>query len=210
MKLKDEKVDIYQLHIYLKYSSPLVWRRLLVRVDTTIADLHHYIQIVMGWEDEHLHQFTIRKGSYGISYEGGIEFGQNPKKILLGDFDFYMNEKFKYEYNFHVPWEHEIRIEKRLPLELKKKYPLCMGGKNVGPPETCYSMEEFIEFIRSNSPARILIEMGKTLKAHVDGKFNKEEVREILRDLMDAYDKLEFNKKAINNKLQEYMNSKSR
>jgi hypothetical protein len=113
----DELIEVYQLHISLKHSSPVVWRRLLVRSDTTIADLHYYIQILMGWEDEHLHEFVIRQGSYGISYIGGMFFDQDPNQVILKDFDFYMNEKFTYEYNFSIPWEHEIRVERRLPLD---------------------------------------------------------------------------------------------
>jgi hypothetical protein len=31
--------------------SPLIWRRLLVRSDSTIADLHHILQIVYSWSD---------------------------------------------------------------------------------------------------------------------------------------------------------------
>ena len=34
--------------------SPLIWRRLLVRADTTIADLHAVVQTAFGWDGEHL------------------------------------------------------------------------------------------------------------------------------------------------------------
>jgi Plasmid pRiA4b ORF-3-like protein len=37
--------------------SPMIWRRLLVRGDSTIADLYHILQMAMGWTDTHLHQF---------------------------------------------------------------------------------------------------------------------------------------------------------
>jgi hypothetical protein len=32
--------DIYQLRAVLRGISPLVWRRLLVRADSSVADLH--------------------------------------------------------------------------------------------------------------------------------------------------------------------------
>jgi hypothetical protein len=38
---KTEAVEAYQLRACLRGVSPLVWRRLLVRGDSTIADLHH-------------------------------------------------------------------------------------------------------------------------------------------------------------------------
>ncbi|NEP91385.1 MAG: plasmid pRiA4b ORF-3 family protein [Okeania sp. SIO2C2] len=33
----------------------LIWRRLLVKSDSTIEYLHYILQIAMGWEDIHLH-----------------------------------------------------------------------------------------------------------------------------------------------------------
>jgi pRiA4b ORF-3-like protein len=36
-------VCIYQLKVVLLGISPMIWRRLLVRSDHTIADLHHIL-----------------------------------------------------------------------------------------------------------------------------------------------------------------------
>jgi hypothetical protein len=46
---------VYQLRVWLQGVSPMVWRRLLVRSDSTIAELHQVLQIAFGWSDEHLH-----------------------------------------------------------------------------------------------------------------------------------------------------------
>ncbi len=54
------EVEIYQLRVYLREISPTIWRRLLLRSDSTITDLHYTLQIAMGWTDFHLHQFVIR------------------------------------------------------------------------------------------------------------------------------------------------------
>src|SRR5918996_958881 len=32
--------EVYQLHVWLREISPMIWRRLLIRSDSTIADLH--------------------------------------------------------------------------------------------------------------------------------------------------------------------------
>jgi hypothetical protein len=37
----------------------MIWRRLLVSSETTITQLHEYIQVSMDWNDEHLHRFRI-------------------------------------------------------------------------------------------------------------------------------------------------------
>ncbi|MBV9171259.1 MAG: plasmid pRiA4b ORF-3 family protein [Chloroflexi bacterium] len=56
---------VYQLRIVLRGISPLIWRRLLVRSDSTVADLHRTLQVAFGWSDEHLHRFVIQRRLYG-------------------------------------------------------------------------------------------------------------------------------------------------
>ena len=48
----------YQLKIHLLGISPRISRRVLVRGDTTLAELYHIFQVVMGWENWHLHRFS--------------------------------------------------------------------------------------------------------------------------------------------------------
>lgn len=64
----------------------MVWRRLRIAADTSLAALHFIFQIVQGWGDDHLHQFHIYGKDYGISYEGGIGFVDNPFRVVIDDF----------------------------------------------------------------------------------------------------------------------------
>ncbi|CAI6215182.1 PRiA4b ORF-3-like protein [Escherichia coli] len=66
----------------------MVWRRLRIAADTSLAALHFIFQIVQGWGDDHLHQFHIYGKDYGISYEGGIGFVDNPFRVVIDDFAF--------------------------------------------------------------------------------------------------------------------------
>ena len=66
MENTNTAVETYQLRIWIRKISPQIWRRLLVRSDSTIADLHEILQVAFGWSDEHLHQFLIRGKPYGI------------------------------------------------------------------------------------------------------------------------------------------------
>ena len=50
---------VYQLRVVLRGISPLIWRRLLIRGDSSIADLHRTLQVAFGWSGEHLHRFVI-------------------------------------------------------------------------------------------------------------------------------------------------------
>ena len=74
----DSQVEIYQFHMLLLEISPAIWRRFLIRSDSTIQDLHYTLQIVMGWEDEHLHQFLIHGKYYGVAKPGGVWFRDDP------------------------------------------------------------------------------------------------------------------------------------
>ncbi len=50
----------------------MIWRRLLVRSDSTIANLHYTLQTAFGWSDEHLHRLHIHGQDYGVDRAGGI------------------------------------------------------------------------------------------------------------------------------------------
>jgi hypothetical protein len=45
-----------------------IWRRLLAHANTTIANLHHTVQITFGWADSHLDRFVNYGKDYGIAY----------------------------------------------------------------------------------------------------------------------------------------------
>ena len=51
MSSTDQSVQVYQLRIWIRKISPQIWRRLLVRSDSTIAELHDILQIAFGWSN---------------------------------------------------------------------------------------------------------------------------------------------------------------
>jgi hypothetical protein len=118
----------------------MIWRRLLVTSDTTIAQLHAILQTAMGWEDLHLHRFRIYGKQYGIYREGGILFDDNPFQVKLSDFKLRPGERFEYEYDMGDFWQHDIRLEQVLPAQAAplnplKSYPVCIAGAGDCPPE---------------------------------------------------------------------------
>ena len=76
---------VYQLRVVINGVSPLIWRRLLVPGQTTIARLHTILQTAFGWSGEHLHRFVIHGTEYGISSVGGPGFRDDARKISLGE-----------------------------------------------------------------------------------------------------------------------------
>src|SRR5437868_13264164 len=126
---------IYQLRLVLAGISPIIWRRLLVSSEVTIAQLHRYIQVAFDWSGEHLHRFRIHGKDYGIAYLGGISFDDNPHELPLSRFRLHPRESFRYEYDFTANWRVDIRLEEILPQHKWRVLPVCTGGRGAAPGE---------------------------------------------------------------------------
>jgi hypothetical protein len=136
-KKKANKKQAYQLKVTLLDIKPPIWRRIQVLSDMTLYELHWAIQTVMGWHSSHLHEFTIYETVYGEpanDMEADIE---DETIVKLGEVISQENEKFHYLYDFGDCWEHEILVEKILPVGKGVRYPVCLGGKRACPPEDC-------------------------------------------------------------------------
>ena len=130
-------VSVYQLKVTLRDSKPPIWRRIQVTSDTRLAVLHRVLQVVMGWEGAHLHQFMAHGRYYGTPHpDFGFEV-QNEQQVSVQQVVSRPKDKLIYEYDFGDSWEHELLVEKILPLEAGKRYPLCLMGKRACPPEDC-------------------------------------------------------------------------
>ena len=132
VNLAASATSILQLKVRLLDISPMIWRRVLVNESVSLRELHGVIQLVMGWEGVHLFEFTIR----GSRYVGPFLGGRSPD-VPLSDLRFRRNSRFCYVYDMYCGWAHEIRLEKRVPVEPGKHYPRCVGGAGACPPEDC-------------------------------------------------------------------------
>ena len=79
---------VYRFKVVLREGSPMVWRRLLLRSDQSIADLHFAIQFAMGWSDQHLNCFRIHGKDYGVAHIGGLSFSDHAGHVSLASFRF--------------------------------------------------------------------------------------------------------------------------
>jgi hypothetical protein len=145
--------DIYQIKVTLLGARPPIWRRLLVPASMTIEQLHDVLQVAMGWEDCHMHEFRI----------GQQRFGQpDPEARLMGlpgaaserDARLYKvlrkaGAKAVYTYDFGDGWEHGVAVEKVLPPAAGQAYPVCVGGKRHGPPEDCGGLPGFYNLLEA-------------------------------------------------------------
>lgn len=191
----------------MRQISPMIWRRLRVRSDSTVADLHYTLQIAMGWTDSHLHRFRIHGKDYGVAHLGGFPFADDPGRVRLADFGFRPRERFFYEYDFHDLWRHEIRIEQILELDSKRNYPVCIAGRRAGPPEDCGGPRAFFQRGREvpGEIRRSLLQMAEEIEAgdmDVDAIRDRMESLESLRFWL-ALDR--FDRRHVNRRLRDYV-----
>jgi hypothetical protein len=103
---------LLRLKLLLRDVHPAVWRRVKLADSLSIADLHRVIQLLMGWDDDHLHRFRTHGRYYGIAYIGGLSFDEDAAAVPLSRFGFRPTERFLYEYDFTAGWQVEVRVEK--------------------------------------------------------------------------------------------------
>jgi hypothetical protein len=136
--------QIYQLRAVLRGIRPLIWRRVLARSDSTVAQLHQALQVAFGWEDEHLNRFEIRGREYAVYRDGGGMIGIDARSVRLDGLKLRRLERFVYEYDFGDSWIHDLRLEATLPINPRKIYPMCVAGKCSAPPEDCGGPSAFM------------------------------------------------------------------
>ena len=153
---------VLQFKISLVDSEPEIWRRIQISNRCTFWDLHVAIQDSMGWEDYHLHQFSV----YYSNNTKPIFIGIPDDDHLLEDAEIdlqpgweikvsdclSLNKTFGYEYDFGNWWEHLIEFEGEYPKDtMVKKYPICLAGENACPPEDVGGIGAFYDYVEAIS-----------------------------------------------------------
>lgn len=130
---------VYQLKISLHMSQPEIWRRFLVSGNTTLDELHDIIQIVMGWDNQHLYQFLINDRIYGDAELGTSGQRSDAAEVTLESLIKRPKTQFIYEYDFGDGWEHEVLVEKIKPRAQFQvdHIPICLEGAQACPMEDC-------------------------------------------------------------------------
>lgn len=112
------------LRLRISLLDTKVWREVLVPPDFTLARLHTVIQLTMGWEDYHLHDFS--SGRTKMS-----------EKIALGQVFCKVGAKLLYTYDYGDSWDHEVKLVGRVSAAEETPLPSCTDGQLACPPEDC-------------------------------------------------------------------------
>jgi hypothetical protein len=129
-----QRPRVFQLKIELCHVRPPVWRRVLIPASATLGDLHEVIQVVMDWDDDHLHSFTADGVKYASSYPG-LDDASDEDMARLSRVMPAVRAAATYVYDFGDWWEHAITLEKVVDADPVATYPMCIAGDRDAPVE---------------------------------------------------------------------------
>jgi hypothetical protein len=125
--------QVAELKVLLAGARPPIWRRVRLPVAATLADLHAVIQVLFGWDGDHLHLFQVGKKRYSDAFTGlertGDEDAVRIRDVLTP------GGKIGYTYDFGADWEHEITLEQTLPRDAGHDYAVCVAWRGDSPVE---------------------------------------------------------------------------
>ncbi|MFT5234397.1 MAG: hypothetical protein ACI9UK_001981 [Candidatus Krumholzibacteriia bacterium] len=139
-------LEVFQLRVELLMMPLPIWRSIILPTRADFWDLHIAIQDAMGWEDRHLHQFTVDNPETGErqligvpddnNYYGGDEILSGWEQPVAP----YLNEgghPALYTYDFGDDWQHSVVLEGTMNDAGPEALPRCVAGEGICPPEDC-------------------------------------------------------------------------
>ncbi len=144
---------VYQIKVTLLGVQPSVWRYFQVLSESTLYDLHCVLQVVMGWQESHLHMFAAGEDEYATRYDG-MDLGRGvieDDTVTLAEVAPSKGMKFEYLYDFGDSWRHEVLVQNILEPDPHATYPVCLGGERACPPEDCggiWGYEDLLQALR--------------------------------------------------------------
>ena len=165
--------NVLQCKISLRHIKPAIWRRVLVPDNIFLSEFHEIIQTAMGWDNYHLHAFSINGIQYSDSETSDMDEMnvENEETVRLSQVITGPKQKIYYEYDFGDRWEHVIVVEKILPFDPTAKYPICLAGKRACPPEDCGSEPgyyDILEALQNKEDEELLEWLGEYDPEHFD------------------------------------------
>lgn len=140
--------NLLQLKVALRYIKPPIWRRVEVPDTLTFWEMHFVLQILFDWQNSHLFEFRQGRGSIFDFLTGSPpvlpgdqdnmpEWQRDPREVTLDEVLTAPKHKVTYVYDFGDYWEHEIVVEKVVPLAPGHPTPAvrCLAGRRAAPPE---------------------------------------------------------------------------
>ena len=193
----DARGEAFELKVTLHHSDPPIWRRFEISSRATLADLHNVLQIVMEWEDSHLHEFVIQdnrrfRAPNWLTGEVTMTAGDDvsdARNIELAQLKDELRETIVYVYDFGDDWTHVIELVNVRPATSDDQAPVVLEGKLASPLEDCGGVWGYYEMVES-------------LKDPEDGQHE-----EMLEWVGEEFDPESYDLKQVNKRLRQHASS---
>lgn len=121
------RLTVHELKVTLLDVMPPIWR--LIRVPSLIplSALHSILQVALGWEDRHLHEWRVGDDYYD---------DEDDNEVILADVA-PPDSVLRYEYDMGDSWEHLIEVVAVKPYDATVPPIAVLDGARAAPPEDC-------------------------------------------------------------------------
>lgn len=181
----------YVVRVDLDDARPPIWRRVRLASDLTLDRVHDILQVVMGWSNEHLHQFQMGPDTKDLRIRGFLtdfdlgegEEGIPERDVRLDQVLAKPGQRLFYWYDFGDSWHHTVKLEKVEPWRGGDPEAFCLTGRRACPPEDVGGMWGYAELLDA-----------------LDGELgdDPESMREKLEWLSPGYDPADFDVHEVN------------
>jgi hypothetical protein len=182
----NSKNSAVRLIVTPRWIDPPIWRRVVVPAGLSLAELHGIVQVVMGWENSHLHEWRVGRERYGVPDPGGFGFDDDlidERTVRLLDVA-PPGSQLEYAYDFGDSWEHEVVVEAPLNPDDVGAVPTCEDGARACPPEDIGGVPgyyELVQALRKPDSSEWGRELAETLPAFDPEAFSVERVNQLFR-----------------------------
>ncbi len=134
LSIASPSLTVHHLRVTLLDVSPPVWRLVRVPSVVSLSVLHSILQVAMGWEDRHLHEWRVDDVYYGSDLdEGEVE---DDSAVILADVA-RADSVLHYEYDLGDGWEHLVEVVSVEPYDGTVAPVAVLDGARAAPPEDC-------------------------------------------------------------------------
>lgn len=116
-----------------------VSRRVAVRTDQQLTDVHRVLQEAFGWADDHLYSFWLGEQAfdpaakeYTAPYD--LEPGMASAKVTLAELGLEPEQPLTYVFDFGDHWEVALRVVEFRPAQ-DTDYPRVLASDGEAPPQ---------------------------------------------------------------------------
>jgi hypothetical protein len=137
---------VFRIRIDLDGARPPIWRRLDVRSNVTLDEVHRSIQVAFGWLDYHLYRFALGGNPFDRRSEmflcpfdvaEGEESGTPIAEVRLDETMHDRGDALRYVYDYGDNWGLTLRLESVHDATATTPPVRCVGGRRAAPPEDC-------------------------------------------------------------------------